>query len=186
MIRHHNIYQADTARITGDVHFGDDVSVWYSAVIRGDVARISIGTGSNVQDGAVVHSDSGEPNVIGDRVVIGHGAIVHGRSIGDDSLIGMGATVLGGTVIGKGCLIAAGAVVPPGLEVPDGHVVMGLPGKIRRETTDQERAYMAWLSDHYTHLAALYADQPDHPRVRVWNGNPGEAIDHPETPEVLR
>ncbi len=182
----HDVYLADTARVTGDVHLSPGVSVWYSAVIRGDVAKITIGRGTNVQDGAVVHCDSGVPNVIGERVVIGHGAIVHGRSVGDGSLIGMGATVLGGAVIGQRCLIAAGAVVPPGLAVPDDHVVMGLPGRVVRETTPREREYMAWLGQHYTQLAAEYADQPGHERFKPWAGNPADGIEHPVTPDCLK
>ena len=150
-------YLAPTAVVVGDVTLGEDASVWFGAVIRGDVAPIRIGPRVNVQDNAVIHCDSGEANEIEDDVTIGHGAIVHGRRVGAGSLIGMGATVLGGTRIGKGCLIAAGAVVPPGLIVPDGQCVMGLPGKIVRPVRDAERAYMASLTRHYVALAARYA-----------------------------
>jgi len=181
------VFLADTARVTGDVTLGEKVSVWYSAVIRGDVASVRIGAMSNVQDGAVVHCDSGEPNIIGERVVIGHCACVHGKSIGDGSLIGMQSTVLGQSVIGERCIIAAGAVVRPGMEVPDDHVVMGLPGKVVRETTDREKDYMKWLSEHYTHLAELYATDPQNPRLRPWKGNPAPgSISHPETPDCLK
>ena len=109
-----------------------------------------------MQDGACIHCDTDVPNVIGDDVTIGHGAIVHGKSVGAGSLIGMGAKVLGQTTIGRGCLIAAGAVVPPGLDVPDGMVVMGVPGKIVRPVRDQERQYMRWLAPHYVEIAQKY------------------------------
>lgn len=163
--RYDNHYRADTARITGEVHIGDNVNIWYGAAIRGDVAPIHIGAGSNVQDNAVIHCDHLYANVIGERVVIGHSAIVHGEAVGDNSLIGMGAVVLGRTKIGKRCLIAAGAVVPPGLEVPDGMVVMGVPGKIVRETNDAEKQYLDKLPDHYVQLAQRYIDHPDDPRL---------------------
>ncbi len=165
------VFLADSARVLGEVRLGKNVTVWYGAAVRGDVAAVTIGDGSNVQDNAVIHCDSGVPNTIGASVTIGHGAIVHGKSIGDGTLIGMGATVLGQTVIGKGCLIAAGAVVPPGLEVPDGMVVMGVPGKIVRPTSDKEKQYMAWLAPHYVELAKLHATEPDNPRIRAWQGN---------------
>lgn len=165
------VYLADTARVLGDVHLGHNVTVWYGAAIRGDVARVTIGEGTNVQDNAVIHCDTDVPNTIGSMVTIGHGAIVHGVSVGDGSLIGMGARLLGRTKIGRNCLVAAGAVVPPGLEVPDGMVVMGVPGRIVRETNDEEKRYMAWLAPHYIELAQLHASQPDHARVRPWNGN---------------
>ncbi|MEM1444707.1 MAG: gamma carbonic anhydrase family protein [Planctomycetota bacterium] len=161
---------ADTARVTGDVKLGHDASVWFGAAIRGDVAAITIGDGSNVQDNATVHCDSGRPNHIGADVIIGHNAVVHGESVGDGSLIGIQATVLGRTRIGKGCLIAAGAVVPPWMKVPDGMVVMGVPGRVVREVNDQEREYLAWLPAHYRQLAAKYADTPDAPDVRPYSG----------------
>ncbi|MBI1337095.1 MAG: gamma carbonic anhydrase family protein [Phycisphaera sp.] len=163
-------YLADTARVLGEVTLGHDVNIWYGASIRGDVAPVKIGRATNVQDNAVVHCDHGKPNVIGELVTIGHGAIVHGVEVGDGSLIGMGATLLGGTKIGKRCLIAAGAVVPPGLVVPDGMVVMGVPGKIVRETNDKEKEYLAWLAPHYVALAKRHAEQRDDPRVKPWRG----------------
>ena len=161
---------ADTARVTGRVTLGRDASVWYGAAIRGDVAAITLGEGTNIQDNATVHCDSGVPNDIGRDVTIGHNAVVHGMSIGEGSLIGMHATVLGRTRIGRGCLVAAGAVVPPGLDVPDGMVVMGVPGRIVREVSEQERQYMAWLPAHYRQLAAKYADTPEAPEVRPYTG----------------
>lgn len=165
MKRVDNHYLADTARVTGDVTLGDDVSVWYGAVIRGDVAPITIGERVNVQDGVVVHCDHHDPNRIGRDVSIGHNAVVHGRRIGDGSLIGIGAVLLGRTVIGAGCLVAAGAVVPPGMQVPDGHVVMGVSGRVVRETTEQEKAYMAKLPGHYVRIAQQHVANPTSPCV---------------------
>jgi len=146
-------FKAHNATIVGDVTIGALASFWFNAVVRGDVAPVTIGQRVNVQDGAVIHCDSGVPNIIEDDVSIGHGAIVHGTFVGSGSLIGMGAVVLGRTRIGSQCLIAAGAVVPPGLEVPDRMVVMGVPGKIVRPIKDEESKYLAWLSGHYVQLA---------------------------------
>ena len=151
------VYCAPSAVIVGNVRIGEGSSVWFNSVIRGDVAPIMIGKRVNVQDGAVVHCDTGIANTIGDDVTIGHGAIVHGTRVGDGTLIGMSATLLGQTQIGKECLIAAGAVVPPGLVVPDRMCVMGIPGKIVREVTEKELGYMRWLAPHYLELAEKYA-----------------------------
>ena len=156
---------ADTARVVGDVRLGRDVSIWYGAVVRGDVAPVVIGRRTNVQDNAVVHCDHRYANVIGEDVIIGHAAIVHGESIGDNTLIGMGAVVLGRTRIGRGCVVAAGAVVPPGLEVPNGMVVMGVPGKIVREVNETDRAYLAKLPDHYIGIAERHAAHPESPEI---------------------
>jgi len=142
--------------VTGEVLIGELCSFWFNAVVRGDVAPIRIGRRTNVQDGAVIHCDTGVANEIGEEVVIGHGAIVHGAKVGDRCLIGMGATVLSGTKLGNDCFVAAGAVVPPGLEVPDGMMVMGVPGKIVRPVKEKEREYMRWLVPHYIELAERY------------------------------
>jgi carbonic anhydrase/acetyltransferase-like protein (isoleucine patch superfamily) len=159
---------ADTARVIGDVEIGLDTSIWYGTVIRGDVAAIRIGAGSNVQDNCVIHCDTDFPNHIGARVSIGHGALVHGVFVDDDALIGMGAKLLAGTRIGKRCLIGAGAVVPPNLVVPDDHVVMGVPGRIVRETTEAEKTYLAFVAPHYQTLARRHCEEPDHPTVRAF------------------
>src|SRR4051812_7742029 len=151
-----NFFLAHNATVTGEVAIGELTSFWFNAVVRGDVAKITIGRGVNVQDAACIHCDTGVPNVIEDDVTIGHGAIVHGMFVGKGTLIGMGAKVLGRTQIGRECLIAAGAVVPPGLEVPDGMVVMGVPGKIVRPVKEEERKYMRWLTTHYVELAEKY------------------------------
>jgi carbonic anhydrase/acetyltransferase-like protein (isoleucine patch superfamily) len=152
-----NYFKARSAIITGDVAIGELCSFWFNAVVRGDVAPITIGRRTNVQDGAVIHCDTGVPNVIGEEVVIGHGAIVHGAKVGDRCLIGMGATLLSQTRLGNECFVAAGAVVPPGLEVPDGMMVMGVPGKIVRPVKEKELDYMRWLVPHYIELAQKYA-----------------------------
>jgi carbonic anhydrase/acetyltransferase-like protein (isoleucine patch superfamily) len=149
-------FLAHNATVTGQVVIHEDASFWFNAVVRGDVAPITIGRRVNVQDGACIHCDTDVPNVIGDDVTIGHGAIVHGMFVGGGSLIGMGAKVLGRTQIGRDCLIAAGAVVPPGLEVPNGMVVMGVPGRIVRPVKEEELKYMRWLPGHYVELAERY------------------------------
>lgn len=149
-------FRAHNATVVGDVKAGKDSSFWFNAVVRGDVAQVVIGRGTNVQDCAVVHCDTDVPNIIGEDVVIGHGAIVHGKGVGSGSLIGMGATLLSRTVIGEECLIAAGAVVAPDLVVSARMVVMGVPGKIVRAVNEEEFKYMRWLRSHYVELAEKY------------------------------
>jgi carbonic anhydrase/acetyltransferase-like protein (isoleucine patch superfamily) len=146
-------YIAQNATVMGDVTIGRQASFWFNAVVRGDVAPVTIGCRVNVQDGSVIHCDTDVPNVIEDDVTIGHRAVVHGTFVGRGSLIGIGAILLGRTRIGSECLIAAGAVVPPGLEVPDRMVVMGVPGRIVRPVKDEELKYMRWLTPHYVELA---------------------------------
>ena len=149
-------FVARNATIVGEVTIGELASFWFNAVVRGDVAKVEIGRRVNVQDGVVVHCDTGVPNVIEDDVTIGHGAIVHGMFVGRGSLIGMGSTLLSRTRIGSECLVAAGAVVPPGLNVPDRMLVMGVPGKIMRPVNEQDLEYMRWLTGHYVELAQEY------------------------------
>jgi carbonic anhydrase/acetyltransferase-like protein (isoleucine patch superfamily) len=150
-------YRPRECTIVGDVEIQSDSSVWFGTVIRGDVAPVRIGRRVNVQDNAVIHCDTGEPNIIADDVTIGHGAIVHGKFVGAGSLIGMSATLLGRSVIGRRCLIAAGALVAPDMVVPDGMLVMGVPGKIVRPVSEKELEYMQWLTAHYLELAQEYA-----------------------------
>ena len=150
-------FLAETASVLGDVTVGPGCSFWPGASVRGDVAAIRFGTRCNVQDNATVHCVNGEPNVIGDRVTIAHNAVVHGRSVGDGTLIGMHATVMGGVRIGRDCLVAAGALLPPNTELPDGHTAIGFPAKTLRPLTDAEREYIAWLPTHYERLAARHA-----------------------------
>jgi carbonic anhydrase/acetyltransferase-like protein (isoleucine patch superfamily) len=153
-----NVTLAFNAVVTADVTLGDGVSLWPGAVVRGDVAKVTIGPGTNVQDNAVIHCDFGSPNTIGANVVIGHAAVVHGVSVGDNTLIGIGARLLGGSVIGDECLIAAGAVVPPNAVIPPRSVVMGVPGKVVRGITEAELALTRTLAERYMRLAAEYAD----------------------------
>jgi len=158
-------FVSHNATIVGDVTIGELSSFWFNAVVRGDVAPVTIGRRVNVQDCVVVHCDSEVPNVIEDDVTIGHGAIVHGTFVGKGSLIGMGATLLGRTRIGRECLVAAGSVVPPGLEVPDRMLVMGVPGKIARPLSEKDLEYIRWLTGHYVDLARQYV-RGDAVRVR--------------------
>lgn len=147
----------DGARVIGDVHVGERASVWYNAVVRGDVNAIRIGARSNVQDNVSIHVDSGHPAVIGDDVSIGHNAVVHGCAIGDGSLIGMGSVVLSGAEIGESCLVAAGAVVLEGTVVPPRSLVAGVPAKVRRPLTDAEIDRLRENARRYLDTAARHA-----------------------------
>lgn len=135
---HPSVFLADTARVIGDVHLAEDSSVWFGAVIRGDTDRISVGRGSNIQDASVLHADHGVPLTIGDNVTVGHQVMLHGCTIGDDSLIGIGAVVLNGAKIGKNCLVGAGSLVTEGKEFPDGSMIMGSPAKLVRQLTPEQ------------------------------------------------
>jgi len=148
---------APNATVVGDVVLAGEVGVWYSATIRGDVERIEVGARSNVQDGTVLHADPGSPLTVGTGVTIGHNATLHGCTIGDDVLVGMGATVLNGATIGAGSLVAAGTVVLAGTEIPPGSLVAGLPGKVRRELTDEERAGVRYNAEVYIELRTKHA-----------------------------
>lgn len=132
------VYLAPGAYVIGDCQLGDDVGIWFHAVLRGDVEPIVIGDRTNVQDGSVLHTDKGMPCILGNDVTVGHRAIVHGAQVGDGALIGMGATVLSGAIIGEGALVAAGSLVPEGREIPPGWLAMGIPAKPVRELTPQE------------------------------------------------
>ncbi|MHA7273197.1 gamma carbonic anhydrase family protein [Arthrobacter sp. Bz4] len=131
-------FVAPTASIIGDVVLGQDSSAFYGVSVRGDTAPIRVGDGTNLQDNVVLHADPDFPTTVGNRVSIGHSAVVHGCTIGDDCLIGMSATVMNGAVIGAGSLVAAGAVVLEGTQVPPRSLVAGVPAKVRRELTDSE------------------------------------------------
>lgn len=131
-------YVAQSAVIKGNVKIGDDSSVWHTAVIRGDLAPIEIGGGSNVQEMCVLHVDTNFPVKIGDGVTVGHGAVIHGCTIGNNTLIGMGAIILNGAEIGNNCIIGAGALVTGGTKIPDGCMALGSPAKVKRELTEDE------------------------------------------------
>ncbi|WP_420124704.1 gamma carbonic anhydrase family protein [Nakamurella sp.] len=147
---------APTAAVIGDVTIGERTGVFYSAVVRGDTTTITIGEGSNLQDGVVLHADPDFPCTVGSGVSIGHAAVVHGCTIEDDCLIGMGAVVLNGAVVGRGSMVAAGAVVLEGAQIPPGSLVAGVPGKVRRELTTQEQAGVRENARHYTELTAAH------------------------------
>ena len=155
---HESAFVASGARLIGDVTLAEGASVWYNAVVRGDSAPITLGVGSNLQDNVSVHVDAGSPVVIGENVSVGHNAVVHGCTIGDGSLIGMGSVVLSGAVIGAGCLVAGGAVVLGGTIVPDGSLVAGVPAKVRRELTDEERAGIRENAQRYLGYREAHRD----------------------------
>jgi carbonic anhydrase/acetyltransferase-like protein (isoleucine patch superfamily) len=151
-----DVFVAPTASVIGDVTLEAGASVWYGAVVRGDVERITVGAQSNVQDNVTLHADPGFPVSVGERVSIGHNAVVHGATVEDDCLIGMGATVLNGAVIGAGSLVAAQALVPQGMVVPPGSLVAGVPAKVRRELSREEREGVALNGTFYAELAAAH------------------------------
>lgn len=130
---HPDCWVAPGAHVIGRVRLGEGASIWFGAVLRGDNEWIEVGAGSNVQEGSTLHTDMGYPLTIGRDCTIGHNVILHGCTIGDESLIGMGATVLNGARIGRNCLIGAGALITEGKEIPDGSLVMGAPGKVVRQ-----------------------------------------------------
>ncbi len=152
-------YVADDAQIIGDVVLAAATSVWFGAVLRGDTERITVGAGSNVQDGAILHADPGFPCTVGAGVVTGHGAILHGCQIGDDCLIGMGAIILNGASIGSGSIVGAGALVPENKEFPQGSLIMGVPARVVREVTAKDAEQIAAGARHYQERARLYRAQ---------------------------
>jgi carbonic anhydrase/acetyltransferase-like protein (isoleucine patch superfamily) len=153
------------AFVCGDVVLGAHVSIWPMAVIRGDTGRIMIGDDSNVQDGTIVHVDHGVPTTIGRRVAIGHRAIVHGATVEDECLVAMGAILLNGVRIGGGSIVGAGAVCREGMEVPRNSLVLGVPGRIVRETTAAERDRIARTVQSYLELQQAHR-RGEYPRVR--------------------
>jgi len=155
---HPTAYVDDSAQVIGDVEIGEESSVWMSVVIRGDVNQIRIGRRSNVQDGTVVHvMKDTHPTTIRDDVTIGHAAVIHGCTIEDRCLIGMGAILLNGARIGAGSIVAAGTLVVEGMQVPPGSLVMGSPGKVRRALTDAEIAEIQVYADRYVQYRLDYS-----------------------------
>ncbi|ANS63719.1 putative siderophore binding protein [Streptomyces lincolnensis] len=155
---HEEAFVAPTASVIGDVSLEAGASLWYGAVARGDVERISVGPQSNIQDNCTLHADPGFPVTIGARVSVGHNAVVHGATVEDDCLIGMGATVLNGAVIGAGSLVAAQALVPQGMRVPPGSLVAGVPAKVKRELTEEERQGVTLNGTLYADLAKAHQE----------------------------
>jgi carbonic anhydrase/acetyltransferase-like protein (isoleucine patch superfamily) len=152
-------FVAPNATVIGQVRLGDDVSVWPGAVIRGDKDLITIEDGSNVQDGAVIHVDLGHPMSIGKNVTVGHAAVLHGCTIGEGSLIGIHATVLNDVVVGKHSIVGAGTVIPEGKQFPDRSLILGVPGKVVRQLTDEE---VTWISNNAGDYVARSRDYAKH------------------------
>ena len=153
---HPSVFLAEGVVIRGDVTIGEQSSVWFNAVLRGDCETIRIGRRSNVQDACVLHADPGFPCVLGDEVTLGHGAIVHGAELADGVMIGMRAVVMNGVKIGSGSIIGVGAVVTEGSEIPPGSLVVGLPAKVKRELTAEEVNYIRHAAEHYVEQAQRY------------------------------
>lgn len=159
------VYVADNATVVGAVTLAAGASVWFNAVLRGDVEPISVGAGSNVQDGAILHTDPGCPLNLGRGVTIGHGARLHGCTVGDYALVGINSVVLNGAVIGRHCIIGANTLVPEGRRVPDGALVIGTPGKVVRMLSAEEMAKLEWAARHYVHNAQTYLQS-----LAAWSG----------------
>jgi carbonic anhydrase/acetyltransferase-like protein (isoleucine patch superfamily) len=147
---------ADSAEVIGQVELGEDVGVWFGVVVRGDTAPISIGARTNIQDLSVLHADVGQPLTIGAGVTVGHKAMLHGCTIGDDSLIGIGAVVLNGARIGKGCLVGAGALVTEGKAFPDGSMIIGSPARMVRQLTPEQLQGLCASAEHYVSNARMF------------------------------
>lgn len=153
------VFLAPTAELTGDIEVGDDASFWFHTVARGDVHWMKIGPRTNIQDGTVLHvTHETHPLVLGEGVVVGHHAVLHGCTVEDGALVGIGARVLDGAVVETGAQVGAGAVVAPGTRVPAGHLVLGVPAKVRRELSDEERAHIAAIVDRYVRLKDEYLE----------------------------
>ena len=144
------------AKVSGKVTLGNGCSVWYNAVIRGDEAPISVGENSNVQDNAVLHTSDGTPLIVGSGVTVGHSAILHSCTVGDNSLIGMGAIVLDGAVVGRDCIVGAGALVTGGTVIPDGHMALGSPARVTRPLRPEEIAHNRENCEAYVRRKELY------------------------------
>tara|TARA_Y100000748_G_scaffold139540_1_gene117053 strand:- start:214 stop:741 length:528 start_codon:yes stop_codon:yes gene_type:complete len=140
---------APNATVIGDIHLAKDASIWFNAVLRGDNEPIYVGEGSNVQDGSIIHTDPGFPCSIGKNVTVGHLAMLHGCSIGDGSLIGIGSVILNGAKIGKNCIIGSKALVTEGMDIPDGSMVLGIPGKIKKILSEEEQSLVPLGAEHY-------------------------------------
>lgn len=148
---------ADSAEVVGRVTLGEDVSIWFNAVLRGDSDSLSIGAGSNIQDGSVLHADTGFPLVLGANVTVGHQVMLHGCTVGDESLIGIGAVVLNGARIGRNCIVGAGALVTEGKEFPDGSLIVGAPAKVVRQLSEAQIAGLKASAAHYVNNGRRYA-----------------------------
>ncbi len=148
------VYLASTAVVLGDVTLGDHASVWYGAVLRGDINRISVGAKSNIQDNAVVHLADDFPAIIGERVTVGHAAVVHACTVEDECLVGIRAVILDGAVVGRGSMIGAGALVTQGMVIPPGSLVLGSPAKVVRAMREDEQEKIVGLAEKYARIGA--------------------------------
>lgn len=152
-----SVFLADGTVVTGDVEIGEESSLWFGTVVRGDVNHVRIGRRTNVQDQSMVHVTGGtHPTVVGDEVTVGHRAVLHGCTVHDRCLVGIGAIVLDGAVVGPDAMVGAGALVPPGMVVPPGTLVLGSPAKVRRDLTPEELAFFRTSADRYAGYAAKY------------------------------
>lgn len=147
-----SVYIAANATVVGAVQLKENVSVWHNAVLRGDSGKITVGAGTNIQDGAILH----EQTTLGENCTVGHGAIVHGCTVGDNCVIGMGSIILNGAVIGNNCIVGAGALVTGKLNAPDGSLILGSPAKVIKEVTEEQIADNAHSAEHYIELAREY------------------------------
>ena len=156
---HPTAFIEDSAQVIGDVEIGEDASIWFNTVIRGDVHHIRIGARTNIQDLSVVHVlKDRAPTIIGEDVTVGHHVVLHGCRIGSRVLVGMGAVILDEVEVGDGCLIAAGALVTPGTKIPSGMLALGSPARVKRELTEDERALVASRAANYVRYAREYRD----------------------------
>lgn len=181
---------AEGAVVIGDVTIGAGSSVWYNAVLRGDIAPIRIGAGTNVQDGAVLHVDADVPCVLGDHVVVGHGAVVHSATIGDGAMVAMHATVLSGAVVGAESIVGASALVAEGKEFPPRSLIVGIPGKLLREVTDEQvegiranaRRYAGYAQEHRAEQSAGQGAEQSAGRSATQSAGPDSAPNSDESP----
>ncbi len=154
---HPTSWVAPNAVLAGEVRLGEQASIWYSAVVRADFGPITVGARSNIQDGSVLHTDPGRQVVVGTGVTVGHLAVLHGCTIHDDVMIGMGCMVMNGAVVGSDSIVAAGTLIPEGVVIPSGSLVLGLPGRVRRETTSDEQLLIRVSADEYVKLAVRHS-----------------------------
>ena len=151
---HPSCFVEDSAQVVGDVELGEDSSVWFNTVIRADVNSVRIGQRTNIQDLTMIHVTSQTPTVVGDDVTVGHHVVLHGCTIGNRVLVGMGSVVMDGVEVGDDCIIGAGALVTPGTKIPPGSMALGSPARVKRPLTEEERAFLRQSAKHYVHTAA--------------------------------
>lgn len=155
-----DVYLADNATVIGDTVIGAGSSIWFGAVVRGDMMPIRIGAGTSIQDNSVLHiTHEVSGTTVGDRVTVGHNVILHACTVGDDCIIGMGSIVLDRARIGRYCIVGAGALVTPGTDIPDGHMAVGAPARVKRPISDEERAWIESSAKHYVALAQRYRSE---------------------------